>query len=184
MFYTVKMLNWASIACRIWNVKVNIVWFRPVSSQSTREKSLPNKNLLKAITLKRQNNQAMSPKIRSPRKNSERQTKFRRFLALNLNGTSHFWGNIIAYRLLERYKGYEPSADRSANKQKQLVKTTFNQACYVTRWQLRPVYKVRKRSQNSNMDKRFKPKHYGRWTLFALDMCKRSFVCLGRNQSG
>lgn len=139
--------------------------------------------MLKATALKRQNNQAMSPKIRSPRKNSERQTKFRRFLALNLNDTSYFWGNIITYRLLGRYKGYEPSADRSANKQKQSVKTTFNQACYVTRWQLRPVYKVRKRSQISNLDKSFKPKPYGRRTLFALDMCRCSFVCLGRNRS-
>jgi len=64
----------------------------------------------------------MSPKTRSHRKTSERQTKFRCFLALNLSDTSHFWGNIITYRLLGRYKGYEPSADRSATKQKQLAK--------------------------------------------------------------
>jgi hypothetical protein len=78
--------------------------------------------VFKATALKRQNNQAISPKIRSPRKNSERQTKFRRFLALNLNDTSYFWGNIITYRLLRRYKSYEPSADRNADKQKQQTK--------------------------------------------------------------
>jgi len=134
--------------------------------------------MLKVTALKRQNNQAMSPKARSRRKNFERQTKFRCFLALNLNGTAYFWGNIIIYRLLGRYKGYELSANRSANKQKQSVKTTFTQACYLTRWQLRPVYKVRKRSQISNMDKRFKLKPYWRRALFAPDRCKRSFVCL------
>jgi len=64
--------------------------FVPFRANQQEKKSLPNKNLLKAITLKRQNNQAMSPKTRSPRKNSERQTKFRCFLALNLNGTLHF----------------------------------------------------------------------------------------------
>jgi len=56
------------------------------------------------------------------KKTSERQTKFRCFLALSLNDISHFWGNIITYRLLGRYKGYEPNADRSANKQKQPAK--------------------------------------------------------------
>jgi hypothetical protein len=79
-------------------------------------------------------NKATSPKIRSPRKNSGRQTKFRHFLALNQNDTSYFWGNIITCQLLGRYKGYEPSADRSVNKEIQSVKTTFNQACYVIRW--------------------------------------------------
>ena len=92
--------------------------FAPINKR----KIVSEATVLKVTALKRQNNQAMSPKARSPRKNFERQTKFRCFLALNLNGTSYFWGNIIIYRLLGRYKGYEPNADRSANKQKQPAK--------------------------------------------------------------
>jgi len=42
--------------------------FVPFRPNQQKKKSLPNKNLLKAITLKQQNKQAMSPKTRSQRK--------------------------------------------------------------------------------------------------------------------